>query len=154
MSKPANRVFTVLVSLMLVGFVGFLLLHHLSETDKDFSAMPHAATQTNEGIHPVNPPPQRPFIVADTTTDSPGTNLVTRIVTMKAEVGGTPPIALQWKVDKGKGYAAVSASATNSVLVITNARISDTGRYALFATNNAGSTNTAPMPLVVVEGVD
>ena len=98
--------------------------------------------------------PPRLFIVADTTTDSPGTNLVTRIVTFKAEVGGTPPIALQWKVDKGRGFVPVSAAATNPVLVISNALIADTGSYALFATNAAGVTNTMPVPLVVVEGVD
>jgi hypothetical protein len=98
--------------------------------------------------------PPRLFIVADTATDSPGTNLVTRIVTFKAEIGGTRPIALQWKVDKGKGFVPVSAAATNPVLVISNALIADTGSYALFATNAAGVTNTMPVPLVVVEGVD
>jgi hypothetical protein len=94
------------------------------------------------------------FVVADTTTDSPGTNLVTRIVTFKAEVGGTLPIALQWKVNKGRGFVPVSATATNPVLVISNALISDTGSYALFATNASGATNTTPVPLVIVEGVD
>ena len=101
-----------------------------------------------------NKPQPRLFIVADTTTDSPGTNLVTRIVTLKAEIGGTPPVALQWKVDKGRGFLPVSAAATNSVLVISNALIRDSGSYALFATNAAGATNTTPVPLVVVEGVD
>jgi hypothetical protein len=95
-----------------------------------------------------------PFIVADTTTDSPGTNLVTRIATFTAKVGGAPPLFLQWKVDKGSGFVAVSDSATNSVLIVSNARIADTGRYALFATNGVGGTNTTPMPLMVVEGVD
>src|SRR5207247_1485031 len=49
-----------------------------------------------------------PFIRTDTATDSPGTNLVTRVVTLRAEMGGTPPLVLQWKVDKGAGFVAVS----------------------------------------------
>jgi arylsulfatase len=32
--------------------------------------------------------------------------------------------------------------------------LADTGRYALFATNRLAATNTTPVPLVVVEGVD
>ena len=92
--------------------------------------------------------------MTDTATDSPGTNLVTRVVTLTAEIGGTAPIFLQWKVDKGGGFVAVSASSTNAVFTITNAQIADTGLYALFATNRVGSINTTPVPLVVVEGVD
>ena len=65
-----------------------------------------------------------------------------------------PPILRQWKVDEGSGFVAVSASATNSVLIITNARIADTGRYALFGTNGVAGTNTTSVRLVVIEGVD
>ena len=32
-----------------------------------------------------------PFIIRDTATDSPGTNIVTRLVTLTAQVGGSPP---------------------------------------------------------------
>ena len=93
-----------------------------------------------------------PFVVADTTTDSPGTNLVTRIVTFKAEIGGTPPIALQWKVDKGSGFIAVSARATNSVLVVSNALISRYREICFVCDEQRpGGTNTPPVPLVVVE---
>jgi hypothetical protein len=95
-----------------------------------------------------------PAIVADTTTDSPGTNLVTRIVTIKADIRGIPPLFLQWKVDHGGGFVPVSANATNPVLVILNAKISDSGRYALFATNSVAGTNSTPVSLVVVEGRD
>jgi hypothetical protein len=154
MSKSISRAFSFLVCLMLAGFIGFLLFHHLSESNRAVPAAPPVATRATPGIRAGNPPQQRPFIIADTTTDSPGTNLVTRIVTMKAEIGGTPPIVLQWKVDKGMGFVPVSATTTNPVLVLTNALISDTGRYSLFATNSAGGTNTTPVPLVVVEGVD
>lgn len=94
-----------------------------------------------------------PFIVKDTDTDSPGTNMVTRIVTMTAEVGGTPPPALQWKVDHGKGFEAI-AGATKSTFRIGDAQVSDSGFYSLFATNSAGGIGTTPVPLIVSEGVD
>ncbi len=100
------------------------------------------------------PRPVAPFVVTDTATDSPGTNLETRVVTFSAEIGGTPPVFKQWKVDKGHGFLPVSASATNAEFIIPNAHLADSGRYALFATNSAGGTNTTPVPLVVVEGVD
>jgi hypothetical protein len=105
-------------------------------------------------MQPKAPQMRIPFIVADTTIDSPGTNLETRVVTMKAEVSGAPPMFLQWKVNKGSSTVAVSAAAANSVLIITNARVSDTGHYSLFATNAFGGTNTTPVPLVEVEGAD
>lgn len=96
----------------------------------------------------------RPFIVLDTVSDSPGTNVETRIVTFTAQVSGAPPLIQQWEVNKGKGFVPVSFSATNSVLVIGNAQLSDNGFYALFATNAFGVTNTTPVRLVVVEGRD
>jgi hypothetical protein len=94
-----------------------------------------------------------PFIVKDTDNDSPGTNNVTRIVTITAEVGGTPPIALQWKVDHGHGFESI-AGATNAVLRIGNAQIADSGLYSLFAANVAGRIHTTPVPLVVIEVED
>lgn len=94
-----------------------------------------------------------PFIVRDTSTDSPGTNIVTRIVTITAEVGGSLPIALQWKVDKGNGFVEIPG-ATNVTFRIGNAQVVDSGYYSLFATNSAGGTNTAPVPLIVTEGED
>ncbi len=95
-----------------------------------------------------------PFIVADTATDSPGTNLETRVVTFTAAVGGTPPLRLQWEVDHGQGFVAVSAEATNAWFKLPNAHLTDTGIYALFATNAAGRLHTQSVPLVVVEGAD
>lgn len=94
-----------------------------------------------------------PHIEKDTTSDSPGTNRVTRIVTFEAEVSGTPPPALQWKVDKGNGFVVI-AGATNATYRIGNAQVSDTGHYALFATNSAGHVLTTPVPLIVTEGED
>src|SRR5205814_2035993 len=61
-------------------------------------------------------PAVAPFIVADTVTDSPGTNLATRLVKFTADLGGTAPIFKQWKVNKGGGFVDVSASATNATL--------------------------------------
>ena len=94
-----------------------------------------------------------PYIVKDTDNDSPGTNNVTRIVTITAEIGGTPPIALQWKVDKGHGFEDIPG-ATNATYRIGNAQIPDTGQYALFATNVVGSLHTKPVPLIVTEAED
>ena len=94
-----------------------------------------------------------PYIVKDTENDSPGTNIVTRIVTLTAEVGGEPAPALQWKVDKGSGFEDI-AGATNQIYRIGNAQVVDSGLYALFATNSAGAIQTTPVPLIVTEGED
>jgi hypothetical protein len=97
--------------------------------------------------------PIAPYVVKDTDNDSPGTNMVTRIVTIKAKVGGTQPIALQWKLDKGHGFEDIPG-ATNATYRIGNAQVSDAGFYSLFATNAAGRINTTPVPLIVSEGID
>ncbi|HTR42188.1 MAG TPA: immunoglobulin domain-containing protein [Pseudomonadales bacterium] len=119
----------------------------LSATAKDASA----GKETN----PASPaqPAVAPFIVQDTENDSPGTNIVTRIVTFSAEIGGTPPPALQWKVDKGNGFEVIGG-ATNAIYRIGNAQVSDSGFYSLFATNSAGGIHTAQQQLVVTEGED
>lgn len=97
--------------------------------------------------------PVAPFIAKDTDNDSPGTNIVTRIVTFTAEIGGTPPPFLQWKVDQGAGFVDVPG-ATNATYRIGNAQVEHNGFYSLFATNSAGSIHTAPQQLIVSEGVD
>lgn len=94
-----------------------------------------------------------PFIVKDTDNDSPETNMVTRIVTITAEIGGTPPVALQWKVDHGNGFESI-AGATNATFRIGNAQVANSGLYSLFATNAAGHLNTTPVPLIVIEVAD
>jgi hypothetical protein len=76
------------------------------------------------------------------------------VVTFRAEICETLPISYQWRDSNGGEFAAVAPDATNSVLVITNARISDSGLYALFATNALGAVHTTPVPLIVVEGTD
>lgn len=101
----------------------------------------------------VPPAPTIPFIVQDTQNDSPGTNIVTRIVTLTAQVGGAPPFALQWKVDRGSGFVSIPG-ATNATYRIGNAQVSDAGLYSLFATNDFGNLSTTPVPLIVSEGVD
>ena len=97
--------------------------------------------------------PIAPYIVKDTDNDSPGTNIVTRIVILKAEIGGTPPFALQWKVDRGNGFESIPG-ATNAIYRIGNAQVVDSGLYALFATNAIGGISTMPVPLIVTEGED
>ena len=94
-----------------------------------------------------------PFIVKDTDNDSPGTNIVTRIVTLTAEIGGATPFAFQWKVDRGNGFESIPG-ATNATYRIGNAQVSDAGLYSLFATNDFGNLSTTPVPLIVSEGVD
>jgi len=99
------------------------------------------------------PAPTVPFILKDTDNDSPGTNIVTRIVTFTAEIGGAPPFAFQWKVDRGSGFESIPG-ATNTTYRIGNAQVSDSGLYSLFATNDFGNLSTTPVPLIVTEGED
>ena len=94
-----------------------------------------------------------PFIITDTENDSPGTNIVTRIVTFKAEIGGTQPLHLQWQVDKGSGFVDIPG-ATNAAYRIGNAQVEHNGFYLLTATNSLGGLRTAPQQLIVSEGVD
>jgi hypothetical protein len=121
------------------------------ESPKEPDSQTDNASPSSPKIRPVAA--VAPFIIRDTDTDSPGTNIVTRIVTMTAEVGGTPPPARQWKVDHGRGYEPL-AGATNAIFRIGNAQILDSGFYSLFATNSAGSIQTTPQQLVVTEGED
>jgi hypothetical protein len=138
-----------------------------------FIAMTPKTTKANDTATAVNDAPSRnfasgkiispskpgqstvtpPFIVRDTESDSPGTNIVTRIVTFTAEIGGTPPPTLQWKVDKGSGFVTIPG-ATNSLYRIANAQVEHSGTYALFARNSAGEIRTTPQPLIVTEGQD
>jgi PKD repeat protein len=90
------------------------------------------------------------FLSTDTTSDSPVTNYAGRNITLTASFGGFPAPALQWKVDKGSGFVNVSASATNASLTLANIQTSDTGSYALFATNVVGELNSTPLALVVL----
>jgi len=94
-----------------------------------------------------------PVVVQDPGHDSPGTNLVTRVVTFTAEVVGAAPVAVQWKLDRGAGFADIPG-ATNLTYRIGNAQVEHSGRYALFATNALGGIATTPVPLIVIEGED
>lgn len=87
---------------------------------------------------------------SDTTSDSPASNYAGRNITLTAGFAGYPEPTLQWKVDTGSGFVNVSASATNSSLTISNAQTSDTGSYALFASNVAGTLNSTPMALTIL----
>jgi hypothetical protein len=126
-----------------------------AKTDIASRAAPEAATVAAVKPAPPAPPTDAgaPFIIKDTDSDSPGTNIVTRIVTITAEVGGEPPIALQWKVDKGSGFVDIPG-ATSATYRIGNAQVPDSGLYSLFATNSLGGISTTPVPLIVTEGED
>jgi hypothetical protein len=161
MSLLTSRKLAVICGSALAGLAAFVCIRHLDRTKPEIrpgleaSPTPHLtkANTSPEAISNASPA-AAPFIITDTTTDSPGTNLVTRVVTLTATIGGTPPIFLQWKVDKRSGFVAVSASSTNSVFTISNALVADTGFYALFATNRTGDIRTTPVSLVVIEGAD
>jgi len=88
-------------------------------------------------------------LATDISADAPTTSYVGRTVTLSAGIAGTAPITNQWAVDKGSGFVSI-ANATNSTLILTNAQISDSGIYKLFATNSAGSTNTSPLTLTFI----
>jgi len=90
------------------------------------------------------------FLSSDTTSDSPATNYAGRTVTLQASFSGNPPPALQWRVDRGSGFTNVSASATNSSLVLANVQPSATGSYALYASNIVGTSNSTPVSVTIV----
>lgn len=85
---------------------------------------------------------------SDTTCDSPLNDYIGRTVKFSAAFAGFPPPALQWEVDKGSGYVPITA-ATNSTLILANVQTTDSGNYALFATNAAGGLNSTPLTLNV-----
>jgi len=86
---------------------------------------------------------------SDTTSDSPANDYVGRSVTFSASFAGYPTPALQWEVDYGSGYVNIP-NATNSTLTLASVQTTNTGNYALFATNLAGSLNSTPLSLTVV----
>jgi len=69
-------------------------------------------------------------------------------VIFSAAFAGSPAPSLQWEVDNGSGYVLISG-ATNSVLTLTNLQTTNSGNYALFATNAAGGLNSTPLTLNV-----
>ena len=159
--QVTSRKLAIICGLALGGVAFFVCIRHSDlaqpQTRRGLEASPTpplTVAPKSLNAPPNAPQPVAPFIMTDTATDSPGTNLVTRVVTLTAEIGGTPPIFLQWKVDKGGGFVEVSVSSTNAVFTISNAQVADTGLYALFATNRVGGIKTIPVPLVVIEGVD
>jgi hypothetical protein len=159
MTAPANKITAALTGLgilaLTIGLTHWARPRIQAATQIAGQKEPDArADNTSTPSRPITPVAAiAPFIIRDTDTDSPGTNIVTRIVTLTAEVGGTPPLARQWKVNHGHGYEPL-VGATNAVFRIGNAQVADAGLYSLFVTNSAGSTNTTPVPLIVSEGVD
>lgn len=84
----------------------------------------------------------------DTVCDSPLNDYVGRTVSFTAAFAGIPRPSLQWEVNKGSGFVAI-AGATNSTLTLANLQITDSGSYALFATNTSGGQNSTPLTLNV-----
>jgi hypothetical protein len=157
---PVKLAFAVLVGVCIAAWLV------ASAKMRPVQNAPPSATQVAEESNPATdaqpasihspsaaPAVVAPFIVKDAETDSPGTNMVTRIVTFTAAIGGTPAPALKWKVNHGDGFEAL-AGATNATFRIGNAQVLDSGFYLLFATNSAGSVSTTPQQLIVTEGQD
>jgi hypothetical protein len=162
MKTNENRIATAaFVGLVIVALI--LALTNVGHAhDKDQPAAPTAdeiklAAKTENKASAASGTPKAaviaPYIVKDTDTDSPGTNNVTRIVTITAEIGGSPSPVLQWKVDHGHGFESI-AGANSGICHIGNAQIADSGLYSLFATNAGGQIHTTPVPLVVIEVAD
>src|SRR4051794_6658222 len=106
---------------LLIGFAVVLLLR------REKSLATNASTpreSPHDGVAQATRVSSAPFVVQDTENDSPGTNSVTRIVTLKARIGGEPAPELQWKVDKGNGFVEIR-DATNATYCIGNAQIED-----------------------------
>ncbi len=85
---------------------------------------------------------------SDTTCDSPLNDYVGRTVSFSAAFAGFPTPSLQWKVDKGSGFVPITG-ATNSTLTLPNLQTTNSGNYALFATNAAGGLNSTALTLNV-----
>ena len=117
-------------------------VHHM-----EIASLANGTKIDNFSISSFAPPP---FLNVSAVSDSPATNYAGRIINLIGTVAGTLPITNQWKVDKGGGFTNVSAFATNSTLTLSNAQVLDSGTYALFSSNIAGSTNSAPIVITVV----
>jgi hypothetical protein len=96
-----------------------------------------------------------PFIVTDTTA-SPNTttNFVGQSQSFTADIGGTLPIAYQWRVSPNPdGSSAVNVSnATNTTLVLNNLQLTNSGYYSVHAANSVSpfTINSAWTQLTVV----
>lgn len=66
-------------------------------------------------------------------------------VAFNAQVGGTPPLSFQWRLNQ-----ADIGGATNATLALTNLGTSQVGAYDLVATNNYGSVTSAVANLAVL----
>ena len=141
------------VGISLLGLVVWLTHAPISSSQAPVPNGEQVPSGLRAATTAINPLGEAPHIVLDTVHDSPGTNLVTRVVTFRAEIAGTPPPALQWKVDQGAGFENI-ANATNDIFQISNAQVVHNGFYALFATNSAGSIHSTPARLFVEEGED
>ena len=64
---------------------------------------------------------------------------------------GATPLTNQWYFETSSTTNALP-NATNSSLTISNVQATNAGSYQLFVTNAYGSTNSPPLPLVIVAG--
>jgi PKD repeat protein len=103
------------------------------------------------GIQIVDTTPAAYISLSADTTASPSTNAyVGSAVTFSASFVGTQPITNQWEVSTGGGAFVPITGVTNTTLTLTNLQLANSGVYALFASNVAGSSNSTPMTLTVL----
>jgi hypothetical protein len=83
-----------------------------------------------------------PFVTRD---PAGGSIVVGTSTTLSGTILGSLPMTFQWKKD-----GVNVPGATSETLTLTNAYYTAAGNYVLWATNNAGHTNTATAALVVM----
>ncbi|MEY2881947.1 MAG: endoglucanase-related protein glucosyl hydrolase family 9 protein [Verrucomicrobiota bacterium] len=109
------------------------------------------ASQAGDSNYNAATPVVQPLVVnsGPVFTTQPVANaqyLVGATVTITAAASGTPTPTLQWR----KGTTNLSGQ-TNATLTLTNVQLGDRGTYDVVATNTAGSTNSNPVTLVIIQ---
>jgi PKD repeat protein len=90
------------------------------------------------------------FLEADTTA-SPSTNAyVGGAVTLSASFGDAQSFTNQWEVSTGGGAFVPITGATNTTLTLSNLQLTNSGNYALFASDSAGASSSTPVTLTVL----
>jgi hypothetical protein len=84
------------------------------------------------------------FLPVFTSVPAPTTNYVGLPIFFEASAYGTVPLSYQWQKDSQDISGATDRTFTNSSVALT-----DAGNYSVKVTNAAGSTNSAPVALVV-----
>ena len=137
-SAYVNNVLVISTNFTWSGQAG---VHHM-----EIASIANGTKIDNYTVASFAPPP---FLTVSAVSDSPASNYVGRTINLIGTVGGTLPRTNQWKVDKGSGFVNV-ANATNTTLQLSNVQVSDSGSYALYVSNAAGTSNSVPLAVTVL----